>query len=154
MPATVENNVKSLLVFAASLLMLHASPPQAPRKITAEEIVAAIVKDSECDEGLKHDPEHVVLIDHLEYFDLTRDGQEEAIVVASTCMTGTAGPDVHSIFTRDSTGKVAELPFQREEAQTLSFNKKRRLPVFGNPNYTLRVENGRFGSSLEGLLGP
>lgn len=40
----------------------------------------------------------------LEYYDFKGDGNEEAIVVASTCETGTAGPDVHSVFGRDASG--------------------------------------------------
>lgn len=131
------------LVFAVLGLILPISPSRTKGKITAEEIVQIILKASGCDEhGLRHDPEHVILINHLEYFDFTGDGQDEAIVVASTCMTGTAGPDVHAVFTRNASGEVVELPFHRAEEQTSSSDKNPRLPVFGNPNYTLRVERG------------
>lgn len=124
-------------------MMLPSTPLYQKGKITEEEIVKVILKDGECDEPeLKHDPTHVVLINHLEYFDFTGDGQDEAIVVASTCMTGTAGPDVHAVFTRNASGEVVELPFQREEGQPGFSTIKGPLPVFGNPNYTLGVENG------------
>jgi uncharacterized protein YecT (DUF1311 family) len=135
--------VKSLVAFAVLGLVLPALPPQQKGKITEEEIAGVILKDGECDEpGLKHDPAHVVLINHLEYFDFTGDGQDEAIVVASTCMTGTAGPDVHAVFTRNASGEVVELPFQREEGQPFFSTRKWKLPVFGNPNYTLSVDKG------------
>ena len=37
-------------------------------------------------------------------------GSEEALVVASTCFTGTAGPDVHAVFRLDKSGQPQELP--------------------------------------------
>jgi uncharacterized protein YecT (DUF1311 family) len=48
-------------------------------------------------------------INSLEYFDFTGDGVDEAVVVASTCATGTAGPDIHAVFTRQPDGSLAEL---------------------------------------------
>jgi hypothetical protein len=48
-------------------------------------------------------------INSLEYFDFTGDGIDEAVVVASTCATGTAGPDIHAVFTRQPDGTLAEL---------------------------------------------
>jgi uncharacterized protein YecT (DUF1311 family) len=135
--------MKSFLLFALLSMMLTASRSNQKGKITEKEIVEVILKNGECDEpGLKHDPTHVVAIDHLEYFDFTGDGQDEAIVVASTCMTGTAGPDVHAVFTRNASGEVVELPFHREEGQPGFSTIQGPLPVFGNPNYTLRVEKG------------
>jgi len=135
--------MKPILAFAVVCLMLQDLPPQQKGKITAKEIVEVILKGSGCDEpGLKHDPEHVILIDHQEYFDFTGDGQDEAIVVASTCMTGTAGPDVHAVFTRNGSGEVVELPFHREEGQPGLSTLKQPLAVFGNPNYTLGVDKG------------
>jgi uncharacterized protein YecT (DUF1311 family) len=80
-------------------------------------------------------------IDHLEYFDFTGDGQKEAVVVASTCMTGTAGPDVHAVYARDANGKVVEHSLDRIDPVTGTNSQK--LPVFGNPNYGIAVENGQ-----------
>jgi uncharacterized protein YecT (DUF1311 family) len=135
-------SMKSFIALTALSLILPASLLPQKGKITEDQIVAVILKSSGCDEPeLKHDPEHVIYIDHLEYFDFTGHGQEEAIVVASTCMTGTAGPDVHAVFTRNVSGEVVEVPFHREEGQP-GFSTLKRLPVFGNPNYTLRVEKG------------
>ena len=76
-----------------------------------------------------------VEIANLEYFDFTGDGFPEAIVVASTCMTGTAGPDVHAVLTRNANGRVVELklpPVDRRNYDVL----------FGNQNSTLTVKGG------------
>jgi hypothetical protein len=35
-----------------------------------------------------------VYIDRVDYFDLDGDGQEEIMITASSCNTGTAGPDI------------------------------------------------------------
>lgn len=43
------------------------------------------------------------------FADLTGDGREEAIVNGYTCMAGTGGPNVHSIFTTNGSGALAEL---------------------------------------------
>lgn len=70
----------------------------------------------------------------LEHFDFLGKGYGQAVVVASTCMTGTAGPDVHSVYTRDEHGQLQELRIQEV-----------KLPhrvLFGNPNSTFRIENG------------
>jgi uncharacterized protein YecT (DUF1311 family) len=48
-------------------------------------------------------------IDHLEYFDFTGTGADDAVVVASTCATGTAGSDVHAVLHRQPDGSLAEL---------------------------------------------
>ena len=48
-------------------------------------------------------------INNLEYLDFAGDGNEEAVVVASTCATGTAGPDVHAVLGRQPDGSLTEL---------------------------------------------
>lgn len=62
------------------------------KKITEAEIRTAINGQSDMDECESLDEIHV---DHLEYHDFFGDGRQEAAVVASTCMTGTAGPDIY-----------------------------------------------------------
>src|SRR5580765_8156814 len=52
-------------------------------------------------------------------------------------MTGTAGPDIHAVYKRDADGKVVELPFLDARG-----DPPRKIPVFGNANYGLAVENG------------
>jgi hypothetical protein len=60
--------------------------------------------------GCDTDPgdEGVVSIDKLEYYDFTHDGKTQLIVVASTCDSGTSGPDVHAVFSRDGNGGFIE----------------------------------------------
>lgn len=74
-------------------------------------------------------------IDNLEYFDFTGDGDEEAVVVASTCATGTAGPDVHSVVRRDRSGSLAELKIPE-------LTKKQEAVLFCRCFYDLSVEDG------------
>ena len=53
--------------------------------------------------------------------------------MASSCMTGTAGPDVHAVFTRDADGEIKELKMQEV-----------KLPhnvLFGNSNSELRIDD-------------
>lgn len=98
-----------------------------------------------------------IYLSHLEYYDFTGDSQPQAIVVASTCMTGTAGPDVHVVYKRGADGKLVELPFLNAKgdppapeisAHSASSNapvnngEGVEIPLFGNRNYTLTVENG------------
>ncbi len=71
----------------------------------------------------------------FEYFDFKGDGTKQAIVVASTCETGTAGPDVHSVISRNSDGELEELKIAEVDPKTYD-------SLFGNRNYTLSVENG------------
>lgn len=118
-----------------------AAQQAAARKITADEVKVFINGHAGVDECESLDQIH---IDHLEYFDFTGDGQEEAVVVASTCMTGTAGPDIHAVYAREADGKVAELPFLDARGDPPIDNSKfKRTPVFGNPNYSLGVEGGK-----------
>ena len=85
----------ALLVVAAPLFTVAQVRPQ---RISDDEIKKHF-SNADC-EGVN--------INHLEYFDFTGDGQAEAVVLASTCMTGTAGPDVHAVVTRQSDGSLAE----------------------------------------------
>ena len=107
------------------------------KQITRAEIIHAILTNSE-----ECDREDQIDIWHLEYFDFLGNGQQQAVVDASTCLTGTAGPDIHAVYARNTAGRVVELPFQRVEGQEFFSYKKWNLPVFGNPNYSLSVEKG------------
>jgi hypothetical protein len=91
------------------LLSLLSAPGLGPRpgqdgkeKINENELKQYLAKSWQCDLDK-------VYIDDLPYFDFTGDGIDEAIVVASTCNTGTAGRDIHSVFTRRPDGSLAEL---------------------------------------------
>jgi uncharacterized protein YecT (DUF1311 family) len=105
------------------------------REITLAEIKQVINEYSDCD-SLDQ-----IAIDHLEYFDLLGDGQKVAVVVASTCMTGTAGPDVHAVYARDQGGKIVE--HSLDQLDPVKGGSALNIPVFGNPNYGIAVENGQ-----------
>ena len=78
----------------------------------------------------------------LDHYDFKGDGNEEAIVVASTCETGTAGPDVHSVIGRDNSGELVELKIPEPD-------KKAYDSLFGNRNSDLSVQNGLLVSTVE-----
>ncbi len=132
-----------LAMLAVLLVMFQIPPGRETGKISAKEISKILLKQSGCDKT-ELDPERLGGIEHLEYFDFTGDGKEEAIVVAATCWAGNSGPDVHAVFTRDAAGSLVELPFRREEGagKTFSFDPTRRFPIFGQSNYDLTVEKG------------
>lgn len=126
-------------LFVMSLLLVQTQ--ESAKKITEAEIKSFINSQAGVDECESLDQ---IYVDHLEYYDLIGDGQQEAIVVASTCMTGTAGPDVHAVYKRGTDGKIVELPFLNAKGDPpFSEQCKERILVFGNANYTLRVENGK-----------
>jgi uncharacterized protein YecT (DUF1311 family) len=120
-------------------MVLNVQPQESAKKITEAEIKSAINNRSDVDECESLDQIH---IDHLEYHDFIGDGQQEAVVIASTCMTGTAGPDIHAVYKRDAGGKVAELPFRHAEGDPFFNRDGWKIPVFGNANYGLAVEKG------------
>jgi uncharacterized protein YecT (DUF1311 family) len=128
-----------LLGLSPVLIASHVDPliAEITKRITETEIKNAINRASGASECESLESIH---IDHLEYHDFFRDGQQEAVVVASTCATGTAGPDVHAVFRRDVDGTVAELPF-RDPGELP--RAQGNLPVFGNPNFDLAVEDGQ-----------
>lgn len=127
------------LTHIAGLLLLASqaiAQGNVANKISPAEVQSAIKDSSDCDQL---DQIH---IDHLEYFDFGGDGSEDAVVIASTCLTGTAGPDIHAVYRRDAQGKLAEMPFHDPYGDPFFHQKGPELPVFGNPNYGLTAENG------------
>ena len=125
----------------ASRLAPFVSQNKAVNVITEAEIKAFVNSRSHVYECSSLDQ---IRIDHLEYWDFMGDGYQEAIVVASTCMTGTAGPDVHAVYARRPDGKLMELPFLDAKGDPPHSSRNSvQLPVFGNPNYDLTVEKGK-----------
>lgn len=57
--------------------------------------------------GCQPDQIHFATVQRADF--LNRD---QAVVVASTCMTGTAGPDVHGVYTRDKSAAIEELAME------------------------------------------
>jgi uncharacterized protein YecT (DUF1311 family) len=124
----MQRNMKHASGFAALLLVavpLFTVAQVRPPRISEDEIKRHFSK-ADC-EGVE--------INHLEYFDFTRDGQDEAVVLASTCATGTAGPDVHAVVTRQPDGSLAELKIPDP-------SEKQQAALFGRIFYELSVKDG------------
>jgi uncharacterized protein YecT (DUF1311 family) len=125
---------------ATALLLWFSVVPgtcaQKPKPISKEEIAQWLNKNGECPAD---QPPYFY---RLDYYDLKGDGNQEAIVVASTCMTGTGGPDIHSVFGRDSDGEVEELKIVEVDPKTYD-------NLFGNRNYDLVAENGLLVANVE-----
>jgi len=114
-----------LLCFSASA----AGAAQKAKPITEDELGPWINQKYDC----PADPAPYFW--KLDYYDFEGDGDQEAIVVASTCETGTAGPDVHSVIGRDASGELVELKIPEADAKAYD-------SLFGNRNSDLSVENG------------
>lgn len=129
------------LAAALCLVAAHAISQANPGEITQAEIKAAINESAEC-----ASPEEINLDLPIQYFDFIGSGTKQAVVVAATCLTGTAGPDIHAVFNRDAKGKVAELPFRHAEGDPFFNTDGPQLPVFGNRNYRLEIEDGKLAA--------
>jgi uncharacterized protein YecT (DUF1311 family) len=95
--------------------------------IEEKELGAFLAEQNGCD------PDQIYF-SSLDQYDFLGKGYKQAVVVASTCMTGTAGPDVHGVYTRNESGELKEL--KMEEV---------KLPhrvLFGNANSRFRLEDG------------
>jgi uncharacterized protein YecT (DUF1311 family) len=118
-----RRNASSL---AALLLLTIPLVAQKRPQISEEELQKFFSKAPDC-EGVN--------IDNLDYFDFAGTGNEDAVVVASTCATGTAGPDVHSVVRRQPDGSLQELKIPEP-------TPKQWAALFGRTFYDLSVENG------------
>jgi uncharacterized protein YecT (DUF1311 family) len=119
------------------VMISQSQPAPHPEKITQDEIVQFLLEKTNCkNPDVRLDSTRApIIIDHLEYFDLTGDGKEEAIVVAFSCLTGTAGWDIKTVFTRDAAGKLIELPLPETNTRDLA-------GLQGNIGSNLGVKNG------------
>lgn len=104
-------------------LLLQALAPAHAPKITEEMIKHYLAKRYDC----KADD---IYLNKMEYFNFTGHEYSDVIVVASTCATGTAGPDVHSVFSWVDEGRLGELEIEEVAP-------KRYQVLFGNRNYDL-----------------
>lgn len=120
-----------------SFLSIFLAPVQAQKAkpITAEELGKWINQTRDC----SADAEPYFW--RLDYYDFKRDDNEEAIVVASSCVTGTAGPDVHSVIGRDAAGELVELKIPEVDKSAYD-------SLFGNRNSDLEVEDGLLVSTF------
>jgi uncharacterized protein YecT (DUF1311 family) len=103
---------------------------QKPKPIDEAEIRKWLVKDKEGD-----CEERQIYFRKFEHFDFKGDGNQEAIVIASTCYAGTGGADIHSVFSRDSSGELVDLKIPDADPDTYD-------NLFGNRNYDLSAEDG------------
>jgi hypothetical protein len=77
------------MLFGGYGIVLHLQQQESVKKITEAEIKNAINSRSDVEECESLDQIH---IDHVEYHDFIGDRRQEAVVIASTCMTGTDCP--------------------------------------------------------------
>jgi hypothetical protein len=131
------NTVLTVIVITAATAGLSSgvvSAASGPKEHDVQADTAAITKwiahESDCE-----DERQTVEIDDLTYFDFDHDGNDELIVTASTCNTGTAGPDVHSVYSRDGNAGFNELAIPDVDSKYYD-------TMVGNRNYSLGVENG------------
>jgi uncharacterized protein YecT (DUF1311 family) len=79
-------------------------------------------------------------LDSVSFADVNGDGREEALVVASSCFTGTAGPDIHSVFALAESEQVRELAVDDDQGR---FEGKRIYDTLvGNRNHSLEYDAG------------
>ncbi|MGB2632423.1 MAG: lysozyme inhibitor LprI family protein [Candidatus Acidiferrum sp.] len=120
----------SLLQFLLLSLFLSTGPQNAHKpsdKIDEDDLRVYLAKENDC-------PRDQIYFSTVEQADLLKLGYDQAVVVASTCMTGTAGPDLHAVFTRDGDGEIKELKMQEV--------KLPHTALFGNSNAELRIRDG------------
>ncbi len=120
----------SLLHFFLFSLFLAVGPQNAhkqPDKVDEDDLRVYLAKRNDC-------PPDQIYFSTVEQADLLGLGYDQAVVVASTCMTGTAGPDVHAVFTRDGDGEIKELKIEE--------TKFPNTVLFGNSNSEFRIGDG------------
>src|SRR5271165_6831839 len=119
------------LALLISLGVSLAISPQAAHRqsdeIGEEELSMYLAKANDCQ------PEQIYFsrVDQVDFLGL---GYNQAVVVAGTCMTGTAGPDVHAVYTRYADGAIKELAMQEV--------KFTHQVLFGNANSEFRIGDG------------
>jgi len=134
--------LKQLLILTLIAAVMQQATPKHGKKVSQDDVLAAINAQSDCtNPANKALPAEQLRFDHIEYFDFKGDGIQEAVVVASTCMSGTGGPDIHSVYGYDSSGKIYELPFANPD-RSGDMDPARYGMLFYNRNYELTVEHG------------
>ena len=118
-----------LALVCLRVLLLPPCEAQQPLPPSKSEVARAIVADH-VDCKAKE-----IYFDKLLYHDFAGDGYKDAIAVARTCDTGTAGPDVHSVFSRDASGKVVQRRLPEPPPGTYDV-------LVGWSNSDLRIEKG------------
>lgn len=124
--------MKNTLILALLVAIGGTSFAQgSKREISKDDVTRHIAETSGCEPGN-------VAIGTFVNFDLIGDGIGQAVVVASTCNTGTAGPDVHAVFARQPDQSLAELKIEDASQRPAS-----EIGVLlGRVFYDLSVANG------------
>jgi uncharacterized protein YecT (DUF1311 family) len=112
----------ALIVLLVPLAALAQDHPQ----ISEDEIKRYFGQATGCNE---------VDVGTLAYHDFTGSRQDEAVVVAFTCATGTAGPDVHSVVSRGRDGSLVELKIPE-------LTEKQQAVLFCRCFYDLSIDDG------------
>lgn len=120
------------LAYLAVFFLWSVPGVQNPHKISDEidedELTQYIAEKAGCPHP--EDEIHFATVDQV---DLLKLGYNQAVVVASTCMTGTAGPDVHAVYARNEEGEIEELPMEEVKLP-------HRRVLFGNANSWYRID--------------
>ena len=120
----------SLLQFFLFSLFLAVGPENAHKpsdKIDEDDLRVYLAKENDC----RSDQ---IYFSTVEQADLLGLGYDQVVAVASTCMTGTAGPDIHAVFTRDGDGEIKALKMEE--------TKFPHTVLFGNSNSEFRIGDG------------
>ena len=96
--------------------------------------------DENYSECLEIDSSYIVHIEPIIYFDLDKDGKDEAVITAQTCMMGTGGPDIHSVFYLDTSGNIREYEIDYNPNKNTKITGT-PMPLIGNRNYYLQVKD-------------
>lgn len=145
--------MKALIAsFLISLLGASGSPAASSSDLRSFDWMAYFdAKFPECLEPSFERPTAVDL-SKLDFHDFDRDGREEAILIGSTCHTGTAGDDIHAVYTSGPNGLPVELPLdERDRGAAVRGEplpteldgvmlRGLPLPLIGNRNFDLFVE--------------
>lgn len=119
-----------LLIALFSVVLIPSAQPQDGKAIEKDELGKWINQKNDCP------ADRSPYFYRLDEFDFKHDGTPQLIAVASTCMTGTAGPDIHSVFSRGADGAIVELAIAEPKDPKTYDN------LFGNRNYDLTAEDG------------
>lgn len=128
--------MKNLFFLALTLLAVSRIFAQnSKNEITKDEVTQHIAKDSACDPNS-------ITIGSIERFDFLGDGIGQVVVVASTCNTGTAGPDVHAVFARQSDRSLTELKIHDPITAPNDYPREKMGVLLGRVFYDLTASNG------------
>ncbi len=130
---------KSLLLLAALLLPQAAFAAPTLRNFDFRHYFLTPPSEfSSCPQTCKDNPDSSSCPDGLNftvnYIDTAPGSPEYAIVNGSSCLTGTAGPDIHDIYTMQPDGTVKTISLPTPAPKTTG-------ALFGNTNYTVEWKN-------------